>query len=461
MSRLLTRGMVLPAAYALRGEWPFGVRADLERSQWFTPGQLRELQWRKLQRILAAARGTGFHRRRMERAGLDRIDDFDDFGRLPPMEKNDVRDLAAELAPGAGRRRDVHARKTAGTSGVPLRVLADGTAGAHVHAARMRALAWYGIRPGDRELRCWGRPSPSGGSAAALYAALLNRRMIHPADLVPPAVDALLRSLGRSRADYAYGYSTMLSDLADAAVDRGLRPDRWGLKAVVCTAESILAPEQRRLAGLFGCPVLAEYGCSEVDIISFECPAGGHHLMSENVLVEVEPEPGGDGRTGEILVTDLNNAFMPLLRYRLGDVVTLADGACSCGRGLPLLKEVHGRNRERYLVTPAGRKIHSAIFPYAVVGLMESGVDIRRYFVVQEAADRVRVLIVLAPGAGDDLKLRIERSIVEGTAGDLKGEIACTVEFPESVPANLERKFTCFVPYLPDSDPDDTQEGER
>ena len=378
---------------------------------------------------------------------MDRIADLDDFRKLPPLEKQDVRGLSEELAVAAGRRRDVHMRRTAGTSGVPLQIFADGRAGAQAHAARMRALGWYGIRPGDRELRCWGRPLPSGRSMARARAALLNRKTIHPSDLAASDSGALMDALARSGADYAYGYSTMLSDLADIAVDHGRRPDLWDLKAVVCTAESCRAAERRRLAGLYGCPVLSEYGCSEVDIISFECPAGGHHVMAENVLLEIEPGPGEDGRGGEVLITDLNNAFMPLLRYRLGDVVERDDGICPCGRGLPLIGEVQGRHRDQYLATPSGRRIHSVIFAYLIEGLLDSGVDIRRYLAVQDAADRVRVMVVLGPGSGDDLRLRVEREILDGTAADLAGEIACRVEFPAAIPVDAQEKFTYFVPW--------------
>ena len=51
------------------------------------------------------------------------------------------------------------------------------------------------------------------------------------------------------------------------------------------------------------------------------------------------------GEMGEIVITDLNNYAMPLIRYRLGDLAVATDKICKCGRGLPLLGDIEGRTQ--------------------------------------------------------------------------------------------------------------------
>lgn len=447
MRRLLTRRMVMPAAYAARGELPYRARAELERSQWLAPDAIADLQLRKLRRIMRAAWRLPFHRARIEAAGLapGRIETLADLRRLPPMDKEDLRRLAGEIELPSRLAGAYTRRQTAGTSGVPLTVYADGAAGAHSHAARMRSQGWYGISDGDRQARCWGRPLASG-PAAGLRNMLLNRMLIHAADLQPARRRDTVSRLSAWRPDYVYGYSTLITMLADAVAEFGAAPPPGRLKAVICTAEMILAGERRRVAELLGCPVIGEYGCSETDIISFECPAGGHHVVAENVLLEVLPEPGGDGSTGEALVTDLNNALTPLLRYRLGDVVTLKKGACPCGRGLPLLEAVRGRHVGQYIVTPDGRRVHSVVFAYLVERLLDSGTDIRRFRIVQEAPDLVRVLLVPGPGCGHGRREEAAAQLRRGSARELGPDVACRVEFVAGIPREVDGKHSYFVP---------------
>src|SRR6185312_9482746 len=70
-----------------------------------------------------------------------------------------------------------------------------------------------------------------------------------------------------------------------------------------------------------------------------------------------EGGPGGVGlRPGPLLVTDLVNRGMPLIRYQVGDVVVPSSRQCKCGRGLPLIERVEGRDAD-YVVTPAGQLI--------------------------------------------------------------------------------------------------------
>jgi phenylacetate-CoA ligase len=100
------------------------------------------------------------------------------------------------------------------------------------------------------------------------------------------------------------------------------------------------------IEAVYGVPATDRYGCEEVSLIASQCERHqGLHVAAESVFTEIEP-------TGHLLVTDLTNRAMPLIRYRIGDVVTAGE-PCPCGRGLPTLATVQGRDAD-FVLTPAG-----------------------------------------------------------------------------------------------------------
>jgi len=165
------------------------------------------------------------------------------------------------------------------------------------------------------------------------------------------------------------------------------------LKAIISTSETLLTKQQDELFDFFNCPVVNEYGCSEVDVISFTCPAGGQHVISSNVIVEVirfGDEPEG---YGQVVVTDLHNRMMPVIRYRLGDLVPLKQTMCDCGRGWPCLGDILGRSQGQYIILADGQRVHSQFVVYMLEELMEQGVPIGRFKIFQEKVDLLHILV--------------------------------------------------------------------
>jgi phenylacetate-CoA ligase len=80
---------------------------------------------------------------------------------------------------------------------------------------------------------------------------------------------------------------------------------------------------------------------------------------------------------------------MPFIRYRLGDVVTRGTEGCSCGSPFSTIGMVQGRMLDFFRL-PSGRLVH----PYEIVAQLREDGWVGQYQVVQEAADRIVVLIV-------------------------------------------------------------------
>jgi phenylacetate-CoA ligase len=127
-------------------------------------------------------------------------------------------------------------------------------------------------------------------------------------------------------------------------------------------------------------------------LIAAECEQhAGLHVNNDHLVVELV-DSAGRGVTnepGDVVVTDLHNLAMPLVRYRNGDKATTMRGACSCGRGLPLLQSVDGRILDM-IVTPDGRLVPGEFFVTAMLG----NTAVKRFQAVQVDSDIVEMRVV-------------------------------------------------------------------
>src|SRR6185369_8278010 len=107
------------------------------------------------------------------------------------------------------------------------------------------------------------------------------------------------------------------------------------------------------------------------------------------------PVPNGH-RGAKVLVTNLANFAQPLIRYEIGDIVTMAADGCNCGSNLPLLQSVEGRDSEMFEVeTSRGtRLLQPMIFQIALARILEA----REYQIIQQENSRFRILIEPLPG---------------------------------------------------------------
>jgi aspartate 1-decarboxylase len=119
------------------------------------------------------------------------------------------------------------------------------------------------------------------------------------------------------------------------------------LRAVVSFGEPPGRGRREAIEEGFGVPLFDRYQMREFSAIAMECPEHrGLHIFADLVHVEVLREdgsPAAPGEAGEVVVTGLTGRYMPLIRYRTGDLAVRAGAPCPCGRGLPLLERIEGR----------------------------------------------------------------------------------------------------------------------
>jgi len=271
-----------------------------------------------------------------------------------------------------------------------------------------------------------GRAAPTlwqamlGGSRIALIAATTGHfagfvtwermRRLHPwlelsartFSILEP-LDQIVDQLNEWDPAMISSYPSLLAMLADErrAGRLKVRP-----KLLMSGGETLPPAEAHALARAFDCPVHDEYGASECMNIAWSCEQGALHLNADWVILEPVDEqmrlvPPGTAST-DVLITNLMNHVQPIIRYPLGDRVTLVRGDCECGCPLPRIR-VNGRHDD-VIRLPGTHGKSVGILPLALETLVEEQPGIGSFQVVQTASDQLSI------------RIRTEASIDRATA---------------------------------------------
>lgn len=388
-------GVYYPVVLA-RGEWLTGHLKELMKSQYGAPEQLQLLQLNRLNTLIQHAKRTVPFYSNLPDLPLQSLGEL---SQLPLLEKDDLRSDPARLWSSV-KGYMIRQKTTGGSTGAAVTIRKDCRGMAHELAATWRGYHWAGINIGDKQARFWGVPQQKKDYwRSRLIDLVTNRMRLSAFSFSDEDLASYVKKLEAFKPVYFYGYVSMIKQLADFLERRG-QTGTLTPKAVVTTSEVLLQQDRDQISRVFGCKVYDEYGCGEVGTIAHECEYGSMHITAENIIVEIVDEAGqpvAPGLPGEIVVTDLVNFSMPLIRYRIKDFATMATQPCPCGRGLPVLSNIHGREYDM-LLNSKGQKFHGEFFLYMVEELKNRSVRIDAFQVGQDS----ELNLIIRLGAGQD-----------------------------------------------------------
>ena len=449
MSDLYTRfvsGALFPLQEKLKKHDTVRVHRDMEASQWWPRQRILELQLERLQALLQdVAVHVPYYRDLFARIGFDpaAVRSAADLQALPFLTKAEIRAhadaLRADNAVGLAR------FNTGGSSGEPLIFFIGTERVTHDVAAKWRATRWWGVDIGDREIVVWGSPIELGTQdrVRLVRDALMRTELLPAFEMSDDKVDGFIARIRARRPKMLFGYPSAISHIALRAEQRGVRLDDLGVKVVFCTSERLYDHQRETISRLFGCPVANGYGGRDAGFIAHECPSGNMHITAEDIVVEIIDEAGRvlpPGQSGEIVVTHLATRDYPFIRYRTGDIGTLGDEACPCGRGLPILKDIQGRSTD-FVVAEDGTVLHGLSLIY----ILRDIPAVRAFKIVQETRSHTRALIVPEAGANTE---GLDATVIEGFRRRLGAGVDVSVEFVESIPAEKSGKFRYVVSHV-------------
>jgi phenylacetate-coenzyme A ligase PaaK-like adenylate-forming protein len=176
----------------------------------------------------------------------------------------------------------------------------------------------------------------------------------------------------------------------------------------------------------FDAVAVNEYGASECMSIAFSCPHRSLHVNADWVLLEpvdsdYRPVPPGE-RSHTVLLTNLANVVQPIIRYDLGDSITVTDRPCRCGSALPVIL-AEGRCDD-VLALRARDGSLVRVSPLALTTVVEDATTCHPFQLVQTAPDRLVLrLAATSRHARDEARRAARRALNDYLAQQSLGNV--------------------------------------
>jgi len=369
---------------------------QLEATQWLPAAEIRARQHGHVRALARHAEAHSPHfRRRLQAAGLaaDELATEDGLRRLPVLRRREVQKAGDELHCDAvpPSHKPVNVTRTSGSTGEPVVVRRTSVSNLLWMAIALRDHLWHRRDFGARQASIRAHLSqPVAQASWGPPASLLHKT--GPSEAMPITTDVARQAEWLQRFDPAYLliYPNNLAALVRHCAEHGISLP--GLRQVRTIGETLAPALRDSVRQVLGVEIADAYSSQEIGYIALQCPDSGlYHVMSEGVLVEVlDPEgrPCADGDVGRVTVTDLHNFATPLVRYDIGDFAEVA-GPCPCGRGLPALRRILGRERNLILLPDGSRH-----WPLVGFARFRDVAPIQQYQLIQHSRDEIEVRLV-------------------------------------------------------------------
>jgi len=423
------------------------TQQQLAESERWDPEDVTNMQFGQLLNVIAHARETvPYYRDRLPgktpdtSAGLAR-----EWTEVPLLRRRTVQEardrlLSEAVPPGHD---NLHVVETSGSTGTPVATYGTDITRYYWYAFTLREHLWHGrdfetllmsIRPetavAANEVQ---RANGWGPATDSVYPTGPMIVMNSSTDIARQAA-----ALAAANPAYLLSLPSNLLALIDYCETAHIALPR--LREVRTFAEALNPRVRERCLAVWGVPVIDTYSAQEVGYIAAQCPENEHyHVQSENLLLEVLDEndvPCAPGKIGRVVLTTLHNFAMPLIRYEIGDYAEVGADRCSCGRRLPTLTRILGRERNM-LTLPDGRRM----WPSFPSELWLKQFPIRQLQLVQLERDRIEARIA----ASGPMSAEQERGFAQMLAGRLGYPFDVTYTYPDEIERGANGKFEDFI----------------
>lgn len=375
--------------------------SQLEKTQWQAPAIVGELRLKLLKKLLFHANAhVPYYRIMWSEMGFvpDSIASEKDLLNIPITTKETLRENYNYLLSEKSISYDTWS--SSGSTGKPFPFRLDKQSITYnTFAALARGRRWWGFKYGQPEGWIWAAsgnvsrffPSSFFTLKRRMSWALKNIKIIDVHDIDEASLIKGYQSFRKHQPVLLRAISSGLYRFCTGLQQLGLDGTCLGLKAVIFTGESLPDVQRKFVEEVLNCKTICEYGCTEVGIIGFECPEGNIHLSHDNLVFEFlrDGKPAKPGEIAELVITNLRNYVSPLIRYSIGDLVVPTDAVCSCGRTLPIIESIQGRQHDS-IVTPDGKIMSGSFFSH----VLNSYGAIHQYRVIQDSVDSIRLELV-------------------------------------------------------------------
>lgn len=245
--------------------------------------------------------------------------------------------------------------------------------------------------------------------------------------------DVYWKSLNEFQPEFLVGFPSSVFEICQIARDRGLKY-KGKAKVFFPTAETVLAEHRQVISEVLGCKLVDQYASSEGAPFILECNAGNLHIHPLTGIFEVVDDDLKPAQSGQMLVTSFTTHGTPLVRYRIGDSITLADNSkkCACGSIFPLVERIEGRTND-YILSPTHGKVNLG-------NISNSTKDTRGivcFQLTQDKIDHLEVKIVVSK----DFDKKQELSFISSLRERIGNQIELNIRYVEAIEKEKSGKF--------------------
>lgn len=452
LPRSAVHGISFPALVDPNAGQQLALQFQLQQSQWWTPEQIWEMQSQQLQTLLThASNHVPFYKAlfKEKSCSVSNKLDKDELANIPISTRVSIQQAGDSLVSKEIPR--AHGQEkfstTSGSTGKPVRFARSPLTQVFWLAFALREHLWhkrdFSLKLGA--IRWFPRgtaEAPAGGSSPD-WGQIVSQ--VYPSG--PSAVLNVIASvqeqydwLIRECPDYLVSFPSNLESLARFISEKDLPlPPVKQLRTI---GETLKVESRTFIEQIWQTKIVDIYTCEEAGYLAIQCPdSGDYHVQSENVFLEIvddEGNPCPSGVSGQVLITTLHNFVTPLIRYELGDIAEFGEPCC-CGRGLPVIRKILGRKRNRLLL-PSGESRFPYLGEHGGIARL-TGSKVHQIQVVQHSLDEIEIKLVLSQSLDSDA----QDKVIELMQTNLGYPFKIKLSFHEDIPCGPTGKFEEFI----------------
>ena len=375
----------------------------LIKNQWKSCADLRVEQEKLLRHMIQYCNdNVPFYHTLFKNLGIkaDTIKTVEDLQKLPVLTKETIKENWEAFKPVPLSGIKYHSATTGGSTGVPLTYRVSKFDRFLSGALLYRGWGYCGYELGDKMVILGGSSLDVGSKTKMItfiHETARNFKKLSSLDLGEKEMRNYAEVLNAFQPKFIRGYASSIYFYAQWLEKNSVVVP--SPHAVFTTADKLYPHMRETIGRVFECEVFDGYGLNDGGISAYECPEHcGLHIDTERSVMEVVDPKGHQIENGEgrILATSLHNYAMPFIRYDTGDLGSITDRQCSCGRQSPLIENIIGREKE-FLIAPNGQRVYGAdlIFLIFVESKMpEIGNKIKEFQIIQSEPRIITILLV-------------------------------------------------------------------
>lgn len=405
-------------------------------------GELELLQLERLQATLnRVARNVPLYRKRFAELGIDPYDvqSLEDVKRLPFTTKEDLRQNYPYGLFAVPLRDVVRMQASTGTTGKPTVVGYTSGDVRRWSELAARILTAGGVTKDDAVQIAFNYGLFTGAFGVHSGAELIGASVIPSSGGDPRRQISIMQDYRTTALVCTPSYALHLADTLD---ELNINKTALSLRFGLFGSEPWTEETRREIEDRLGIQATDNYGLSEITGVAGEClERVGLHINEDHFLAEiVDPQTGEvlpAGAKGELVLTTLTKEAFPMIRFRTGDLTTLIDAPCACGRTLKRMTRIPGRSDDMLIIHGVN------VFPAQIEAVISgTGLTDPHYQIVLDRVGHMDLATIMleAPESFCTDSIKQSQRILENVRIRLQTELGVAFEVRLVEPRTIARE---------------------